>query len=151
MIAIGRLKPGPELSLVEDYANRLKPAPAQLGPLGVIEIDERKGERSIVQSVETAIAGLAAGTRLIALDERGEHMTTRQFADQLAAWRDQGVPEVGFLIGGPDGLDDGLLRKAERKLSLGRMTWPHRLARAMLAEQLYRAASLLAGHPYHRE
>ena len=88
---------------------------------------------------------------LIALDERGKTLTSPAFADMLANWRDAGHPEACFLIGGADGLAPELRAKADFSLSLGKMVWPHMLARVMLTEQLYRAASILAGSPYHRE
>jgi 23S rRNA (pseudouridine1915-N3)-methyltransferase len=148
IIAVGRLKPGPERDLVAGYQARLKSAPAKLGPLEVTEIDERKdASRSLIAAVEN----LPAGVKLIALDERGEPLATRDLAQRLAGWRDAGVGEACFLIGGADGLPRQVLARTQLTLSLGQMTWPHRLARAMLAEQLYRAASLLSGHPYHRE
>jgi 23S rRNA (pseudouridine1915-N3)-methyltransferase len=151
IIAVGRLKAGPELSLVETYAARLKSAPARLGPLNILEIDERKDAKRIAEAQRAAVEGLSPATRLIALDEAGELLSTRAFADQLARCRDDSAPEAAFLIGGADGYDPEILKLAHLRLSLGRMTWPHLLVRAMLAEQLYRAASLLAGHPYHRE
>jgi 23S rRNA (pseudouridine1915-N3)-methyltransferase len=151
IIAVGRLKGGPERSLIETYAARLKPAPARLGPLSIHDIDERKDAKRIGQAMRDVAARLSPGTRLVALDEHGSEMTTRGLAELLAAWRDEGTPEAAFLIGGADGLDEQIRAGSRLVLSLGRMTWPHRLARAMLAEQLYRAASLLCGHPYHRE
>lgn len=151
IIAVGRLKTGPEHSLIEIYRTRLSSAPARLGPLNIIEIDERKDVRRISEAQRAAVEGLSPATRLIALDETGTTLTTREFADQLARSRDDGAPEAAFLIGGADGFDRNVLELAHLKLSFGRMTWPHLLVRAMLAEQLYRAASLLAGHPYHRE
>jgi 23S rRNA (pseudouridine1915-N3)-methyltransferase len=151
IIAVGRLKAGPEHSLVETYRTRLQPAPARLGPLNIMEIDERKDGRRIAEAQRAAVEGLTPATRLIALDETGEMLSTREFADQLGRSRDDGASEAAFLIGGADGFDREILKLAHLRLSLGRMTWPHLLVRAMLAEQLYRAASLLAGHPYHRE
>ena len=88
---------------------------------------------------------------IIALDERGKTLTSPQFAEQLARWRDDGAPEACFLIGGADGLSPALQDQADHALSFGKMVWPHMLARVMLVEQLYRAASILAGSPYHRE
>jgi 23S rRNA (pseudouridine1915-N3)-methyltransferase len=91
------------------------------------------------------------GTPLIALDRRGSPWSTRGLADRLAMWRDRGAAEIGFAIGGAEGLDRMVLDRAAAILSLGAMTWPHLLARGMLLEQLYRAQQILAGHPYHRE
>lgn len=148
IIAVGRLKTGPEQELAETYRIRLKPAPAGLGPLSIIEIDERKDSR---RALGDALQSLPRATRKIALDETGKAIATRSLAELLAGWRDSGVPEAAFIIGGADGLSDETRKAADMVLSLGKLTWPHRLVRAMIAEQLYRAASLLAGHPYHRE
>lgn len=94
---------------------------------------------------------LAAGGVTIVLDERGQALSSRALADRLEQWRDRGVPEAQFLIGAADGHDDALRDRADLLFSFGPATWPHLLARAMLAEQLYRATSILANHPYHRE
>lgn len=151
IIAVGRLKAGPEHALVEDYAKRLKAAPARLGPVTVNEIDERKDAAGQARALCDLLAKLPPAHKVVALDERGEALTTRTFANRLAAWRDDGVPEAAFVIGGADGLPSPARERAHLTLSLGRLTFPHLLARALLAEQLYRAASLLAGHPYHRD
>lgn len=92
-----------------------------------------------------------APARCVLLDERGETMGSAAFAERLGGWRDAGVREARFMIGGADGFDDGARDAADLLLSFGRATWPHMLARAMLAEQLYRATAILARHPYHRE
>ena len=151
VIAVGRLKSGPERELVETYRTRLESPLAGLGPLSILEIDERKDAKQIARTLSEATEALPKGARRIALDETGKSIATKSFADLLAAWRDAGVPETAFVIGGASGLSDGARKSADLVLSLGKLTWPHRLARAMIAEQLYRAASLLAGHPYHRE
>ena len=93
---------------------------------------------------------MPAGARLVALDERGAAWPSRGFADRLSAWRAEGVVELAFAIGGAEGLGDAVLDRADAKLSLGAMTWPHLLVRGMLLEQLYRAQQIRAGHPYHR-
>ena len=95
-------------------------------------------------------AAIPDGAALCVLDERGRQLTSPQFADQLAGWRDAGQRDVAFIIGGADGIDPALRDRADLAISFGRMVWPHMLARVMLAEQLYRAASILAGAPYHR-
>jgi 23S rRNA (pseudouridine1915-N3)-methyltransferase len=151
IIAVGRLKSGPERELVETYQARLQSALAGVGPLSVTEVDERRDAKQVVRAIGGAVQALPRGARRIALDETGEQVTTKRLAELLSTWRDAGVPEAGFIIGGADGLSDETRKAADMVLSLGKMTWPHRLARAMIAEQLYRAASLLAGHPYHRE
>ena len=97
------------------------------------------------------LGALPAATPLIALDERGSPWSSRELAGRLANWRDRGATELGFAIGGAEGLGPAVLDRAAVVLSLGAMTWPHFLARAMLLEQLYRAQQILAGHPYHRE
>ncbi len=146
--AVGRLKSGPEAVLYDDYIRRL--------PWSVVlrEIDLRKsrdaGEQKRLEAARLiAIVGDAAP--LVALDERGDNLTSREFAERLAAWRDGGVRQIAFVIGGADGLEAALLTRATTKMAFGAATWPHLLARVMLAEQLYRASSILAGHPYHRD
>jgi len=104
-----------------------------------------------IREAQLILGALPAGARLIALDERGASWTSRGLADRLAAWRDQGVAELAFAIGGAEGLDAAVLNHGEATLSLGPMTWPHLLVRGMLLEQLYRAQQILAGHPYHRD
>jgi 23S rRNA (pseudouridine1915-N3)-methyltransferase len=93
----------------------------------------------------------ASPVRTVAMDERGKHLTSAEFAKVLGRWRDDGVREARFLIGAADGHDDGLRQSADLLIAFGAATWPHMLARAMLAEQLWRATSIIAGHPYHRE
>ncbi len=149
--AVGRLRAGPERSLVEDYTTRFNRTgrPLGLGPLAFTEVEDRKGGG---MAAEAALLARAAprGALLCALDERGKALTSPQFARQLARWRDEGRQDLAFLIGGADGLSPDLRARAAFRLSLGPMVWPHMLARVMLAEQLYRAASILAGSPYHR-
>lgn len=149
--AVGRLKPGPELALAEDYLTRAGQAGRGLGlgPFAVSEIDERKARDAAAQSARL-IEAIPAGAHAIALDERGEALSSDAFARLLARLRDGGTPAAAFLIGGADGHTDSLRARADRLISFGPMVWPHMLARAMLAEQLYRAASILAGSPYHR-
>ena len=152
IVAAGRARGSPEDALVAEYAKRLKTAPAGLGPLECREI-EAKAKLAAPRKFEEAeklLAQIPDGALLVALDPRGKTLSTEQFAKQLALWRDDGAGTLAFAIGGADGLDEKLLAQARFKLSLSAMTWPHLLARAMLAEQMWRAASLLAGHPYHR-
>jgi 23S rRNA (pseudouridine1915-N3)-methyltransferase len=108
---------------------------------------------AVLRAREAALilAALPARSRLVALDERGVTWSSRELAERLAAWRDQGVAELAFAIGGADGLGAEVLDRADAILSLGPMTWPHLLVRSLLLEQLYRAQQILAGHPYHRE
>ncbi len=119
------------------------------------QIDEQlisRYERYIVCSRHPALRGIFEGaTRIVMLDETGETPGSKAFAERLSRWRDDGVRECRFLIGAADGFDDAERANADMLISFGRLTWPHMLARAMLAEQLWRATSILAGHPYHRE
>lgn len=151
LVAVGRLKAGPERTLFETYQSRLNSAPAQLGPLAIVEIDERKDQKRIDQASQEALSSLQSGTPIIALDERGKDFSSKDLAQKLGNWRDEGAREVVFLIGAADGLSEDIRARADLCIAFGRQTWPHMLMRVMLAEQLYRAASLLSGHPYHRE
>jgi len=146
IIAVGRLKPGPHKDLERHYAERLT------WPLALREVDERKklpsGE---LREREGALllAAVPAGAITVALDGRGNALSSEAFAQRLAAWN-ASAQDVAFLIGGADGLAATVRRQAQFTLSLGAMTWPHFLVRGMLLEQLYRAQQILAGHPYHR-
>jgi 23S rRNA (pseudouridine1915-N3)-methyltransferase len=149
--AVGRLKPGPEETLLDDYLARAGNAgrALALGPFTVSEIDERKARDRAAQSARL-MSAIPPGAAAIALDERGRALSSPDFAGLLADLRDRGTGETVFLIGGADGHDRALRQRADRLLSFGPMVWPHMLARVMLAEQLYRAVSILAGGPYHR-
>jgi 23S rRNA (pseudouridine1915-N3)-methyltransferase len=154
--AIGRLRPGPEQDLLDTYLGRLRATGRQAGLADVelVEKQESRRKNAAERKVHEAAVlrdVLPAGARLIALDERGRDMGSRDFAARIGRWRDQGTGTLGFVLGGPDGLDAGLRDEAELVVSLGRMTWPHMLARVMLAEQLYRSFAILTNHPYHRE
>lgn len=146
LITVGRDK-GPTAALTADYLARL-PWPAEIKEL--IESRQRSADARKAEEGAALLAALPAKATLVALDRTGQVVSSEAFAGEIARWRDGGVRELAFVIGGPDGLDAAVLARAERKLSFGPMTWPHLLARAMLAEQLWRAASILAGHPYHR-
>ncbi len=152
LAAIGRARAGPVRDLYEHYAERLDRGP--LGPLTLKEAEEHRplppGELKR-REAELLLGAVPEGARLIALDERGKAMTSADLATLLGRWRDEGIKDAAFLIGGADGLDDKARAAAHLTLSLGPMTWPHLLVRALLAEQLYRAQSILTGHPYHRE
>ena len=148
--AVGRMRSGPEKALVEGYLARVNGAgrALALAPAALIEIDERKARG---RAAQTARLIEAAGTaRIVALDERGERLSSPEFAALLARFRDRGTAATAFLIGGADGHDPALRDRADRVLSLGPMVWPHMLARAMLAEQIWRAVSILGAGPYHR-
>ena len=149
--AVGRLRSGPERDLTDDYLTRFDRSGRSLGlgPVNISEVEDRKGGGP---AAEAALLdrSIPAGAATVALDERGKLMTSPEFADLLARWRDAGRGDAAFLIGGADGLDPAFRDRADVKLSFGPMVWPHMLARVMLAEQLYRAAAILAGSPYHR-
>jgi 23S rRNA (pseudouridine1915-N3)-methyltransferase len=151
LIAVGRLRAGPEADLVDDYLQRFERTGRSrgLGPVRMIEVEDKRGggARAEAALIEGA---LPRGSRMVALDERGATMSSGDFADALSAWSESGVRDLTFVIGGADGLTPSLRGRANRVLSFGPMVWPHLLARVMLAEQLYRAATILAGSPYHR-
>lgn len=150
IVAVGRLRAGPEATLISDYLSRLEKTGRALG-LGQVEVIEVEAKKS-GGDAEAEVLSKALGHRspICCLDERGRTMTSPDFAAMLADWRDHGGFDPAFVIGGPDGLDTSLTSRADRLLSFGPMVWPHMLVRVMLAEQLYRAASILAGSPYHR-
>lgn len=135
IVARGRIGRGAEHDLVTRYAARIA------WPFAVTELPDTGGR----------VPPIAAGTRVVALDETGQQMSSLALAQQLSGWRDAGVRECRFVIGAADGLDDATRATADLLLSFGRATWPHLLVRAMLTEQLYRATTIIAGHPYHRE
>lgn len=149
--AVGRLRGGPERALIDDYFTRFDRTGRALGlgPVDLREIEDKKGGGMAAEAPLLAKA-VPDGAVLCVLDERGKLMTSPEFAQLLAGWRDQGRGDVAFVIGGSDGIDPSLRAKADASLSFGKMVWPHMLARVMLAEQLYRAATILAGSPYHR-
>lgn len=147
---VGRLRSGPEADLVSDYLDRFEKTGRAfgLGSVTLAEVEAKKGGMSAeALLLEKATTG---STPLCILDERGKTMSSPDFADLLAKWRDEGCSEPAFVIGGADGIDPSLQAKADVAISFGKMVWPHMLVRVMLAEQLYRAASILAGSPYHR-
>lgn len=151
IVAVGRLRAGPERDLIDDYLTRFDRTgrALALGPANVIEVEDKKnaGMGAEAALLEKAIPN---GALICIMDERGKVMTSPDFADQLGGWRDQGRQDIAFVIGGADGLDPAFRAKADAALSFGKMVWPHMLVRVMLSEQLYRAASILSGSPYHR-
>lgn len=150
IVAIGRLPRGPEADLVKLYVERATNAGRALG-LGPVEVVEAESRKSGKAAEAEALRAHLADSHVIACDERGGARASRAFAGEIAALRDRGVRRLVFLIGGADGLDPALVAQAGGRLAFGPQTWPHALARAMLAEQLYRAVSILAGSPYHRD
>lgn len=147
LAAIGKAKPGAARDLYDHYAGRLR------SRLTLKEVEERRALKAQAlkeQEGKLLLAAVPRGARIIALDEGGKDLSSRDFAALLGRWRDEGVQETAFLIGGADGLSPAARQAADVTLCLGRMTWPHMLVRGLLAEQLFRAESILAGHPYHR-
>jgi len=151
LCAVGRLRQGPERVLIDDYVTRFDRTGRALGlgPLTEHEVEDKRG-LGMAAEADLLARAVPAGALLAVLDERGRSLTSPEFAAQLARWRDGGRQDVAFVIGGADGIDPGLRDRAEFALSFGAMVWPHMLVRVMLAEQLYRAATILAGGPYHR-
>ena len=142
------MRRGPVHDLQALYAGRLAPPPV------IMELEEKRPlppEQLKAREAELIVDAVPAGAILVALDAGGSAWSSREFADRLAAWRDGGVQNLAFAIGGADGLARTVIARADTVLSLGGMTWPHLLARCMLLEQLYRAQTILTGHPYHRE
>ena len=135
IVARGRIGRGPEAELIDRYLKRVG------WPTRITELPDTGGKMPPVDP----------GTRIVMLDEKGRDLPSMAFATQIGRWRDDGVRETRFLLGAADGFDDAQRAQADLLLAFGRATWPHLMARAMLAEQLWRATSILAGHPYHRE
>jgi 23S rRNA (pseudouridine1915-N3)-methyltransferase len=155
VIAVGRLKQGPERELAGRYRERFDEIGRRLGFRGleVHEIPESRARDAAMRMADetTAISvQIPDKSVLVALDERGDSLDSASLAQQLGRWRDDGVANTIFAIGGADGLSPDLRRKAKLRLAFGAATWPHQMVRVMLLEQLYRAATILAGHPYHR-
>ncbi len=148
---MGRLRKGPERDLYNDYLTRFDRTGRSLalGPATLIEVEDKKGGGMVAEAALLDRA-IPAGALICVMDERGDVMTSPAFATKLAGWRDQGRQDLAFVIGGADGIDPALRARADASLSFGKMVWPHMLVRVMLSEQLYRAASILAGGPYHR-
>ncbi|MDX1785162.1 23S rRNA (pseudouridine(1915)-N(3))-methyltransferase RlmH [Roseovarius sp. ZX-A-9] len=149
--AVGRLRRGAERALLDDYITRFDRTgrALSLGPLVEHEVDDRKGG-GMAAEAQLLERALPQDAIRVMLDERGTVLSSPRFASRLADWRDDGASDLAFVIGGADGIDPALRETAQMSLSFGQMVWPHMLARAMLAEQLYRAATILAGTPYHR-
>ncbi|MDA1323924.1 MAG: 23S rRNA (pseudouridine(1915)-N(3))-methyltransferase RlmH [Proteobacteria bacterium] len=148
VVAVGRLKSGPETALAQQFLVRLT------WPVTIREVEEKKKLPPAAlrkREGELLLAACPKFAPLIALDEQGTGLSSRDFAERLGRWRDEGEAEIAFIIGGAGGLDKAILERASLVLSLGPMTWPHQLARGLLLEQLYRGQQILAGHPYHRD
>ncbi|MBP6986530.1 MAG: 23S rRNA (pseudouridine(1915)-N(3))-methyltransferase RlmH [Alphaproteobacteria bacterium] len=141
ILAVGKMKKGPWLDLIHEYKKRCK------WPMEIIEIDHSQ------KSTETKqlLTYLAPEDHLVLLDERGESLTSEKFASYIEKLQVQAIPRLNFLIGGSSGIDASLLQQQHKKIAFGPQTWPHMFVRAMLVEQIYRAESILAGHPYHKD
>ncbi|MBL1431565.1 MAG: 23S rRNA (pseudouridine(1915)-N(3))-methyltransferase RlmH [Robiginitomaculum sp.] len=151
LVVCGKLKSGPTSELVNDYLFRAK----RLGRnLGISDVSCReitlRAAATKQQASEQALRAIPAAAKKVILDETGKNLSSAQFAKQLNSWREQGIPEITLLVGPADGWDEKARHSADLVLSFGKMTWPHKLAQVMAAEQIYRALSLLSGSPYHR-
>ena len=151
ILAVGKLRKSPEQTLIDDYLTRFDRTGRALGlgPARVVEVEDRKGGGMVGEAAVLARA-IPSGAIACVLDERGKVESSPEFANRLGDWRDQGRSDLALIIGGADGIDASLRAQADHALSFGKMVWPHMLVRVMVAEQLYRAASILSGGPYHR-
>ena len=149
--AVGRLSRSPETELVADYLKRATAAGKSLGltPVDLIEVEARKPGKPA--EAEALISSIGDGAWIVACDERGKALKSRELAEKVATLRDRGERRLVFVIGGADGLDPAFVAAANDTLAFGPQTWPHALVRAMLAEQIYRAVTILGGSPYHRD
>jgi len=152
---IGKMKSGADKDIFDRYLERARKTGRGLGIADVTlsEMAESRAQRADDRKAEEAKAILQAvsgGVRLVVLDENGRNLTSPAFSQKLESWKDEGVPEVVFAIGGADGHGQDVLARADLKLALGAMTWPHQIARILLVEQIYRAMTIQSGHPYHR-
>lgn len=150
------MKSGPERELVDRYADRFSKIAPSLGMefRGVLQSSESKARDAETRKREEAkmLLGYSdAPARLLVFDERGKPISSEEFAQLIGRWRDEGARTLSILIGGADGLHDSIRDKADRIVSFGGMTMPHQLVRVSVCEQLYRAATILSGHPYHRQ
>ncbi|MGV6888731.1 23S rRNA (pseudouridine(1915)-N(3))-methyltransferase RlmH [Rhodophyticola sp. SM2404] len=151
LCVVGRLRSGPERILLDDYLTRFEKSGRALGlgPVQVHEVEDKKGGGMSAEA-DLLRRAIPSGAAIWAMDERGKVMSSPAFAQDIAKLRDQGRGDLAFVIGGADGIDPSLRSQADRTISFGAMVWPHMLVRVMLSEQIYRAASILAGAPYHR-
>lgn len=155
VIAVGRLKKGPERDLAARFEDRIAKAGRAIGcrPVEIVEIDESRAREAadrVKQECKIILGALPARAATIVFDERGEAWSSDAFAKRLGRFRDEGREALAFVIGGPDGVAEAMRQRADSVVSFGKMTFPHQLVRIMLLEQLYRAITILSGHPYHR-
>ncbi|MEZ5997254.1 MAG: 23S rRNA (pseudouridine(1915)-N(3))-methyltransferase RlmH [Hyphomonas sp.] len=148
-LVVGKLKSGPERDLVDEYLKRARPVARSLGFRGIEEIEVANGG-GLDAEAGRILEKIPSGAKILRLDEFGPSMGSEPFAHKLALWRDQGTPDLVFLIGGAEGYGEAVKQAAPETLAFGPQTWPHRFVRVMLAEQVYRAVSILAGTPYHK-
>ncbi|MFD2264100.1 23S rRNA (pseudouridine(1915)-N(3))-methyltransferase RlmH [Lacibacterium aquatile] len=147
LIAVGKCRDASVKALFDEYAGRLSPR------LALIEVEDKKKPPPPdlkLREGRLILDAIPTGATLIALDEKGKSLDSPAFAARIGKWQDSGVQDLVFCIGGADGLDDAVRQRADFLLSLGALTWPHMLVRVLIAEQLYRAETILSGHPYHR-
>lgn len=149
LLCVGKMKPSPEMDLCEKYAKQLS------WPVKIIEVEAKKNlpdAQRMEQEAELLLGAYrkSQASALIALDERGKEMSSPELAKQIGTWQTQGVSHLALIIGGADGLHESVRKEAKLTLAFGKLTWPHMLVRSMVMEQIYRAQSILAGHPYHR-
>ena len=145
--AVGRLKAGPERELWDQYTRRLN------WPLTLKEVEERnplKPAKLKQKEAALHVSAIPDGALIVALDKEGKSFSSEKLAEQFEKWMHEGPTDIAFVIGGGEGLDQSILHKAQLKIAMGAMTWPHMLARIMLIEQIYRAQCILANHPYHK-
>ncbi len=147
IIAVGKLGKDPENAIVDRYIKRM---PWKVSLTEVAEKRPLKGQERRTREADLLMARIPKGAFVVALDEKGREFPSEALAQAIDGWRNRGVNNLAFIIGGAGGLDSRIREKADLVMSLGKMTWPHALARAMLAEQLYRASTIIEGHPYHR-
>jgi len=155
VIAVGRLKQGPERELSEDYRRRVRAVGQRLSvrDIEIVEIRESRADDAERRKIEESIAVanvIPAGATTVILDRHGANLDSASLAALLQKWRAEDRPAICFIVGAADGLAASLFERAQLRLAFGAATWPHQLVRIMLLEQLYRAASIIAGHPYHR-
>ena len=154
LVAIGRARAGPARALFDDYAERIRKAGPGLGIRGFKLLERPESRASTaperMKSEGKAIIEATTAATTVVLDEGGENITSAEFARWFGQERDCGTADLAFVIGGPDGLSDPVRNNASRAIAFGRATWPHLMARALLAEQIYRALTILGRHPYHR-
>ena len=148
LLAVGKIRNTPEAALVDTYVSLLP------WPTNIVEVEERrpiKGPERQSREGQLLLKAIPKGAFVIALDERGKSLRSEAFADKIRQWQDMGYEQLVFMIGGADGFSQEIRERADLHISLSQMTWPHMMVRAMLAEQLYRASTIISGHPYHKD